>query len=156
MTAKEYLQQLYKADTIINQKLKEKDDLHRMSTNIGGLDYTKEKIQTSSPENAPYETMIQKMIDIEGKIYSEVNYFLEKKHLIINQIQGLKNEKHINVLYLRYVEFKNFENIAVEMGLSYQYMLELHGYALQEFEKTYKNLLKPIKTYEFLYDSYFN
>jgi len=41
-----------------------------------------------------------------------------------------------------YVEFKKFEIVAIEMNFTYQYIVELHGYALQDFERTYENLLK--------------
>ena len=33
------------------------------------------------------------------------------------------------------------------MNFTYQYVIEMHGYALKEFETTYENLWKPMKTY---------
>ena len=47
MRAKEYLQQLRRLDTVIDQKIKELDDLKVKSTCIGGFDYSKERVQTS-------------------------------------------------------------------------------------------------------------
>ena len=41
MRAKEYLQQLRRLDTVIDQKIKELDDLKVKSTCIGGFDYSK-------------------------------------------------------------------------------------------------------------------
>lgn len=144
MTAKEYLQQLRKMDMIINQKIQEKAELRMMSTSISGFDYSKDKVQTSSSRVAPYEKIICKMEALEEEINEEIDHFVDQKHFMIKQIQSLFNERHVMILYLRYVQFKNFENIAVEMNLSYQYTIELHGSALQEFEKTYENLLNPI------------
>lgn len=142
MKAKEYLQQLQRLDTVINQKIKEACDLRLKARSIGGIDYSKEKVQTSSSGDAPFVKLIGRIAELEAEINAEIDAFVDKKHKIINQIQVLKNRKHIEVLYKRYVEFKRFEVVAVEMGYTYQYTRELHGYALREFEKTYKNLLK--------------
>ena len=40
MTAKEYLQQLHKADVIINQRIQEKADLRARLSSIGSFDYS--------------------------------------------------------------------------------------------------------------------
>lgn len=74
-------------------------------------------------------------------ILSQGVYPLIDKHKIINQIQSLKNSKYIEILYKHYVEFKRLEVVAVEMNFTYQYVVELHGYALKDFQTTYENLL---------------
>lgn len=140
MTAKKYLQQLYRLNTVINQKIRELDDLYSMATSIGNTDYSKDRVQTSPAGDAVFVKPICRIIDFEAKINAEIDRFVDKKHKIINQIQGLQNINHIKLLFMRYVEFKKFETIAVEMDFTYQYTIELHRYALQEFEKTYKNL----------------
>ena len=62
------------------------------------------------------------------------------KHKIIGEIHNMKKPDHIRLLYKKYVENKRLELIAVEMNYTYQYVRELHRYALQEFETTYTNL----------------
>lgn len=140
MRAKEYLQQLRRLDTVIDQKIKELDDLKVKSTCIGGFDYSKERVQTSPSGDAPYVRTVSRMIDLNEEINRDIDDFVDRKHKIINQIQGLANAKHINLLFKRYVEYKRLEVISVEMNYTYQYTKELHGYALQEFERTYPNL----------------
>ncbi len=140
MAGKEYLLQLQKMDVILKQKLQEKADLRAMSVSVGSFDYCTENVQMGHMGDAPYVKTINKVADLEKEIDSEIERYMDRKHSMINQIQGLAKEKHVRILYLRYVKFKSFEEIAVEMGLSYQYTLELHGFALQSFEKTYKNL----------------
>ena len=140
MNAKEYLQNLKKLDTVIDQKTKELDNLKTMSTSIGSFDYSTDRVQTSSDGDAPFVKTIEKICELQDEINREIYQFVDKKHRIINQIQGLSKPKYIDVLFRRYVEYKSFETIAVEMALSYQYVIEIHGYALQEFEKTYKNI----------------
>lgn len=138
MKAKEYLQQLQRLDTVINQKIKEVQDLRIQAQSTGGLDYSKERVQTSPFGDAPFVKPICRIIDLEAEINAEIDRFVDEKHKIINQIQGLKNSDYISLLFKRYVEFKKFETIAVEMNFTYQYVLNMHGYALKEFESAYK------------------
>lgn len=140
MKAKEYLQQLQRLDTVINQKIKEVQDLRLQAQGTGGLDYSKERVQSSPSGDVPFVKPICRIIDLEAEINAEIDKFVDEKHKIINQIQGLKNSDYIALLFKRYVEFKKFEVISVEMNFTYQYVIEMHGYALKEFETTYENL----------------
>lgn len=138
MKAKEYLQQLQRLDTVINQKIKELGDLRLKSKSTGAIDYSKERVQTSPSGDAPFVKLIGRIVDLEEEINAEIDRYVDEKHKIINQIQGLKNSDYISLLFKRYVEFKKFETIAVEMNFTYQYVLNMHGYALKEFESAYK------------------
>lgn len=141
MKAKEYLQQLQRLDTVINQKIKEVQDLRLQTQGIGGLDYSKERVQSSPSGDAPFVKPICRIIDLEAEINAEIDRFVDEKHKIINQIQALQNPKHIDILYKHYVEFKRLEIVAVEINFTYQYIVELHGTALKEFQLTHENLL---------------
>jgi hypothetical protein len=141
MKAKEYLQQLQRLDTMINQKIKELGNLRLMSQSVGGIDYSKERVQSSPSGDAPFVEPVLRMIELEQEINAEIDRFVYEKHEIINQIQALQNQKHIDILYKHYVEFKRLEIVAVEMNFTYQYIVELHGTALKEFQLTHENLL---------------
>lgn len=141
MKAKEYLQQLQRLDTMINQKIKELGDLRLMSQSVGGIDYSKERVQSSPSGDAPFVKPVLRMIELEQEINAEIDRFVDEKHEIINQIQALQNPKHIDILYKHHVEFKRLEIVAVEMNFTYQYIVELHGTALKEFQLTHENLL---------------
>lgn len=141
MKAKEYLQQLQRLDTMINQKIKELGDLRLMSQSVCGIDYSKERVQSSPSGDAPFVKPVLRMIELEQEINAEIDRFVDEKHEIINQIQALQNPKHIDILYKHYVEFKRLEIVAVEMNFTYQYIVELHGTALKEFQLTHENLL---------------
>lgn len=138
MKAKEYLQQLQRLDTVINQKINELGDLRLKSQSTGSIDYSKERVQTNPSGDAPFVKPICRIIDLEAEINAEIDKFIDEKHKIINQIQSLKNSDYISLLFKRYVEFKKFETIAVEMNFTYQYVLNMHWYALKEFESAYK------------------
>lgn len=134
MKAKEYLQQLQRLDTVINQKIKEVQALRVQARSTGGFDYSKERVQSSPSGDAPFVKTICRIIDLEAEINAEIDRFVDEKHKIINQIQGLKNSDYISLLFKRYVEFKSLERICVEMNFSYDYIKHLHGYALKDFE----------------------
>lgn len=137
MKAKEYLKQLQRLDTVIDQKIKEVDALRLTARSTGSIDYSKNRVQTSPSGDASFVNTVHKMIDLEQEINREIDFFIDEKHKIINQIQSLRNEKHIDILYKHYVEFKRLEVIAVEMNYTYQYTRELHGHALREFENKF-------------------
>lgn len=139
MKAKEYLQQLQRLDAVINQKIKELEGLRSTLSSVGSIDYAKDRVQTNPSPDAPFVRTLERITDLEGEIDREIDSFVDKKHQIINEIQGLSNAVHIQILFKRYVEFKRLEVISVEMNYTYAYTRELHGYALQDFERTYTN-----------------
>lgn len=140
MKAKEYLRQLQRLDIMINQKNRELNDLRLKSQGIVGVDYSKDRVQTSPSGDAPFVKLIGRFIDLEAEINTEIDKFVDEKHKIINQIQGLKNSDYIALLFKRYVEFKKFETIAVEMDFTYDHIRHLHGCALQDFQNKILNL----------------
>ncbi len=135
MTAKEYLQQLHKADVIIKQRIQEKVDLRARLSSIGSFDYSKECVQTSLPGDALYAEKIARLIDLENEIDRRIDRYDELKHKIIGQLHELNNTDQIKVLYKRYVLGENFEQIAVDLNFSIRNVYKIHGYALQEFQK---------------------
>ncbi len=137
MKAKEYLQQLKRLDEQINQKNKEIDDLRHMSTSIGSLDYSKDRVQTSPSVDAPYINIIAHIIDLSAEVDAEIDKFVDEKHKIINQIQQLQNVEEMTVLHKRYIEYLSFERIAVDMNYTIRNIYFIHGRALQNFERMF-------------------
>lgn len=137
MKAKEYLQQLQKLDVLIDQKLKELSDLRSTLTSIGGIDYSKERVQTSPSGDAPYVNTLTKIVDLDAEINADIDRFVDQKHEIINQIQALQNVDEVDLLHKRYVEYKTFEMIAVEMHYTIRNIYFIHGRALKSFQDAY-------------------
>lgn len=133
LSAKRYLEQVKRLDTKINQKMQQLEDLKSMSTSIGGIDYS-ERVQTS-PSGDSLCRSVTNYVALEEEIKADLDIFIELKSKIINQIHALDDVKYINLLFKRYVEFKRFEVIAVEMKYSYQYTRNFHIKALREFKK---------------------
>jgi len=137
--AKEYLLQLQWLDNAIKQKNEELKDLQRQVKGIKGIDYSKERVQSSPSAEAPFENPVSRIIDLEAEINNEIMAFVSKKHKIINQIQDLKNNDYSSLLYDRYVKYKSLERICVDMNFSYDYIRHMHGYALKDFENKVLN-----------------
>ena len=138
MKAKEYLKSLKRYDVMINQKLQEQEELRSLLTSIEPIDLTKERVQGGKQNFDKMGDIIAKVVELEHEIDNEIDMFVDSKHKIINQIQSLNNVVHMQILYKRYVQYKKLEEIAIEMGYAYQWVRELHGHALLDFEKLLK------------------
>lgn len=135
MTAKEYLQQLHKADVIIRQRTQEKADLRARLMNITSANYTRDRVQTSRSNSAGYEKSIAKIIDLEAEIERRIDDYVTLKDKIIGQIHDLYDVDQIKVLYKRYVLYEKFEDIAEDLDFSVRNVYKIHGSGLEAFEK---------------------
>lgn len=135
MKVKNYLEQIEILDTKINQKIDQLNDLKLRSISTGGFDYS-ERVQTS-PSGDSLCRAVTDYVALEDEINADIDHFVDFKNKIINQIQTMTDVKYMKLLYMKYVQYKSLEYIAVEMNYSYPYVKELHGVALQQFQNTY-------------------
>lgn len=134
MGAKEYLLQIRLLDTKINQRLKELEGYKRRMYGAKGVSYDGVRVQTSpTPDNIG--EAVGRAIEMEKEINRMVEGLWGLKHRIIGEIHSLDNDLYIKILYMRYVELKSLEEIAVETAYSYRQVLRLHGLALLDFQK---------------------
>ena len=138
LTAKQYLDQLRVIDTKINQKMEELADLMTTATSTGAIDYSKDRVQTS-PQNAQ-ENRICKYVDLDAEINREIDEFVDIKHRVTKEIQELNVDYYIKILFKVYVQYKTVKDAANEIGLSYQYVRDLHKKALKAFEELHTDL----------------
>lgn len=139
MTAKEYLQQLKRADVIIEQKMKEQADLEELSKCVRAIDYGKDRVSSSGTGDAPFVNPVLKIVMLEQEINAEIDKYVDLKRKITGEIQSLQDPQFIKVLFKRYVEYKGFDKIAVELECSERNVYAIHGQALKDFtEKVLK------------------
>ena len=138
LTAKQYLDQLRVIDTKINQKMEELADLMTAATSTGAIDYSKDRVQTS-PQNAQ-ENRICKYVDLDAEINRGIDEFVDIKHRVTKEIQELNVDYYIKILFKVYVQYKTVKDAANEIGLSYQYVRDLHKKALKAFEELHTDL----------------
>lgn len=132
MTAKECLKEIKKLDISINQKQVEFNTLKKNRIYIGGMDYSEERVQTS-PDGTGFTRISDKLMDMQKEINAEINKWNNMRHERIGQIQRLSRIEYSELLFKKYVEYKSLEQIACEMGFTYNYTCNLHGQALKEF-----------------------
>lgn len=135
MTAKEYLSQIRLMDMKINNKLKELEHLKEMSTTLAGFSFM-ERVQTSKETGDTIGKTIAKIIDYQHEINKDIDALVDLKKEIIGSIEKLADSDYIELLYKRYVEFKKWEQIAVDMNYDIRWVYRLHGRALEEINKT--------------------
>ena len=133
MNAKYYLSQLRGLETTIAARKAEVERLNKERTYLKGVSYDSDRVQSSASHNAQFEKLSDIIADTERSVVE----LAEKRHRIINQINGLQKPEYIELLQLRYLEHQKFEAIACTMGLSYVRVTHLHGEALLAFQKKY-------------------
>lgn len=136
--AKDYLKQVELLDIRINQKMKQRDELKALASELKSFDYSTEKVQSSGNPDG-MSGKVSRYVDMEREIDTEIDNFVNLKDKIIREIQSLDDARYIIVLYMRYLNYKKFEEIAVELNYDYQHVRRLHGQALQAFEEKILN-----------------
>lgn len=139
ISARDYLKQLEILDMQINDDLAELHNMKLSAYSTGGIDYSRERVQTS-PVGDKLCSDVSRYIAFNEQINAEIDRFVDAKEQIIKEIRGLHDKRYIQVLTKIYVQFKSVKNAAQEMKLSYSYTIDLHNRALEAFEKTYDNL----------------
>lgn len=133
---KEYLLQIKRINCLIELKQKEIESLHR-ALDVKAVSYDDVKVQRGGATDRT--DLICKIIDYEREIVRSIDNLIDLKKRISEELNKLDNEELIKLLYLRYFEFKSWEEIAIDMGYSYRWILRLHGKALLEFDKIIQN-----------------
>ena len=140
MDTKQYLQQISRLDRMINNKLSEISQLRELAMSVSAVK-NEERVQ-NTPNFDKIGTAYCKIEEMEEKLDKLIDEFVDKKNLIISQIDKIENETYYEILFARDIEKKTFEKIADEMTYSFRNVTRLHGRALQEFENKYGNLYK--------------
>ncbi len=135
MTAKEYLSQVKCLDARIKVKISELNNLKSQLYSIPAAKIADEKVK-SSTQNKGFDK-VDESIDLEREIKQQIKDFTRLRHKIVNEIENLNNGDYINLLYKRYVEYKTFETIAIEMNYSHRHITRMHGIALKIFGDAY-------------------
>ena len=127
MTGKEYLEQAERISRLIDQKERELKTLDGASIHD------------------------ERLAEVRAEIAYELENLLIKRYEVFRQIQGLSDINHIDVLYRRYMQSEDMKHIASEMKRSLSFVHHIHAAAVREFEKRYRDELKPLIEGSMLY-----
>lgn len=137
MTAKRYLQEIYRLNIKIKQRTEQLNELKASASGFRAIDYSADKIQATPSDRMA--NVIGRCVDLEESVNKLVEEYLYKKNYIINQIQGLDDIRYIKILYDHYVDFKSLDTISKEIPYDYNWLCHLHGLALKSFADKYLN-----------------
>ena len=130
MSTKDYLSQAYRIDQRINSKLAQVMSLRDLLGKATGTLSGAPKAATPNPHSM--EETIAKMVDLENEINDDIDALVDLKAEIMRRIKRVENTEYQTILELRYLCFKRWEEIAVDMGYSLRRLYELHDCALEE------------------------
>ena len=128
MSTKDYLSQAYRIDQRINSKLAQVMSLRDLLGKATGTLSGAPKAATPNPHTM--EDTIAKMVDLENEINEDIDALVDLKTKIMRRIKRVENTEYQTILELRYLCFKRWEEIAVEMNSSLQHLYRLHEKAV--------------------------
>lgn len=136
MKIKEYLGQAYRIDHRINSKLDQISALHDLATKASS---TVNDMPGSPNRNIhKMEDVIVKIIALEEEVNQDIDELVDLKTDITHLIKMLENHEYQIILEQRYLCFKTWEQISVDMGYSIQHTFRLHDKALKALSENYK------------------
>ena len=130
MNAQEYLSQAFLIDKRINSKLEQLSGLHELArmTNRPLSD-----MPGSASRNVhKLEDTVVKIIELEAEIDADIDQLVDLKADITRKIKKLTCPEHQLVLELRYLCFRSWEEIAMEMSYDVRHVFRIHREALKE------------------------
>ncbi len=129
MSTKDYLSQAYRIDQRINSKLAQVMSLRDLLGKATGTLSGAPKAATPNPHSM--EDTIAKMVDLENEINDDIDALVDLKAEIMRRIKRVENTEFQTILELRYLCFKRWEEVSVELGYSMQHLFRLHDEALE-------------------------
>jgi len=132
MSAHDYLSQAYRIDQRINSKLEQVISLRSLAEKAKS---TLSKTPKAKDKNLHYmEDIVIKMVDLESEINRDLNRLIDLKHEIMTMVKCVELVELQTLLEMRYLSFKSWEQIAVELHFELRHVYRLHGKALSEVE----------------------
>lgn len=130
MTAKQYLKQAYRLNDLIKSNQQELADLRLLSDGVPGIDYSKERVQSSPSQDAPFVHIVCKIIELENEINAEINRMVSLKLEIRSVINAVQDHDERLLLKYRYLNFMQWDDICEHMQVSMRTAHRIHAAAL--------------------------
>ncbi len=128
-----FLEQVEKLDVRITNKLIEKQQWHDIALGITA-NMEGERVQSSGSQSKMADA-INKCVDMEAEIDRLVDILIETKKEVIQTIEQVDSPIEYNLLHLRYIQFKDLQEIADHYGKEYGWATTTHGRALKNVQR---------------------
>ena len=137
MKIKEYLMQAYRIDQRINSKLEQIGALHDLATKATVT--FSDMPRNPNKGKSKIEDAIIKIMELEDEINHDIDELVDLKTDITHLIMSPDTHEYQIILEQRYLCFKSWEKISVDLGYSIQHTFRLHDAALTDLERFYKD-----------------
>lgn len=129
MTAKDWLRRGWQIDQEINSLLRTKQETRDRLTSVTA-GYDGESVQgTRDPHR------YDRLAELDEKIDQRIDQLVAVKQEIMDAIAQVEDSRYRTLLTERYMEFRTWEQIAVDMNYSWKHIHRIHGEALIELEE---------------------
>lgn len=136
MTAKQYLRQARRIDSLIKAKQEQIKTLRDLATCVT-MNVSPARVQGGSGVDKVAST-VAKLADLEMDLTKHIEELAALQREITRKIDAIQSPEYRLLLTLRYLDFRRWEEIAVEMHYNYQWVHRLHNRALQEFDRIHR------------------
>jgi hypothetical protein len=134
MTAKQYLRQALRLNEKIDANMLELERLRALATAVSSPDLSQDRVRASGVSDR-IGNIVAKIVDLEEKINAEIDKFVGLKKEIRERLSMMPDDDLRLILQKRYINFQKWEQIAVDMNFTFQWVHVLHKRALNEFKK---------------------
>ena len=135
MTSKEFLAQARGLDRLISGKLEQIESLRdlaeKCTATLTGMPGNSDRSVSTVADT------VAKIVDLQIEILHDIDDLVALNREIIRSIKTLGNTELQSLMELRYLGFKTWEEIAVELKYNIRHIYRLHDEALE-------NLVIPI------------
>lgn len=133
MTAKEYLEYIRSLETRLRMKEERIAQLQHDICSLQALDYAKDKITGGSPIDVSDKiARLDELIRDTNREWDELIEMREQAKALIAKLESATQQE---VLTKRYIQNKRWEQIAVEMNITWRHTFRIHRAALEKFSQ---------------------
>lgn len=133
MTAKEYLEYVRSLEIRLRMKEERIAQLQHDICSLQALDYAKDKITGGSPIDVSDKiARLDELIRDTNREWDELIEMREQAKALIAKLESATQQE---VLTKRYIQNKRWEQIAVELNITWRHTFRIHRAALKEFSQ---------------------
>ena len=130
---KEYLNKVRTIDKEIDAKEEIKEQMRRRLVNVKATQYR--EIDVMGGERKTSEDRILDYIEYSEQINELIDKLIGIKMTVVEEIERIDDGLYRTLLTERYINNKNWENVADILGYDERHTLRLHNDALREFDR---------------------
>lgn len=132
MTAKEYLQQAYRLNELIDSDVHEQERLRDLAGRISSPNFG-ERVQSSRNLDAPFVKYLGDIMEMEEKLQEELCRLVVLKKQILAALESVADREERLLLTYRYLNNESWEQIAADLSVSMSTVHRIHASALRNF-----------------------